>query len=205
ATDAAGAGSARSFYGAEDLGFETPLDLQATLAVKQFFPMGPAWSLSWGLSAASGPNPTGIGNRTDVYGTDVYLRYRPVHAGAFTVVTLESEWFLRRRQVPGDLWSDLNGYTQATWRFQPRWVAAARWEYGAPSRGLDGAVVDDTLDPDWTADRHRLTGALTFLPTEFSRLRLQGAADLVGWRDAPDYAAMLAFEFNVGAHGAHTF
>jgi hypothetical protein len=205
ATSAAGESTARSFYGAQDLGFESPLDLQGTLAVKQFFPMGPAWSLSWGLSAANGPNPTGIGNRTDVFGTDVYLRYRPVTAGAFTVVTLQSEWFYRRRQVPGDVWSDVNGYTQAHWRFQPRWGVGARWEYGGAATGLDGQGVDDTLDPDWTAARHRATAALTFWPTEFSRLRAQGAADLVGWREKTDYSAMLAFEFNVGAHGAHAF
>ncbi len=205
ATGAAGESTARSFYGAQDLGFETPMDLQGTFAVKQFFPLSDAWSLSWGLSAASGPNPTGLGNRTAVYGTDVYLRYRPVTAGAFTIVSLQSEWFYRRRQVPGDVWADLNGYTQASWRFAPRWGAAARWEYGAPARGLDGEVVDDTLDPAWTADRHRLSTSLTFWPTEFSRLRLQGASDLVGWRESPDWSAMLAFEFNVGAHGAHAF
>ncbi len=204
-TGAAGESTARSFYGAQDLGFESPLDLQGTLAIKQFFPISDAWSLAWGLSGATGPNPSGIGNRTDVYGTDVYLRYRPVTAGADTVVTLQSEWFLRRRQVPGDLWTDLSGYTQAGWTFAPRWSTAARWEYGAPARGLEGEVVDDTLDPAWNADRHRLTTALTFSPTEFSRLRLQGGSDLVGWRDAPDWSAMFAFEFNVGAHGAHTF
>lgn len=204
-TYAGGEATARSFYGGQDLGFETPLDLQGTVAVKQFFPISDAWSLSWGLSGATGPNPTGIGNRTDVYGTDVYLRYRPVTAGAHTVVTLTAEWLYRRRQVPGDLWSDVNGYTALAWRFQPRWGVAARWEYGGPARGLQGEVVDDTLDPEWTADRHRVSTNVTFWPTEYSRLRLQGASDVVGWRERPDWSAMLAFEFNVGAHGAHAF
>lgn len=205
ATGAAGEATARSFYGADDLGFETPADLQATAAVKQFFPLGNDLSLFWGLSYAGGPNPTGIGNRSEVYGTDLYVKFRPISAGGDHSVALQTEWLYRRRQVPGDVWADVSGYAQLAARFSPRWGAAARYELGTPAVGLDGAVVDDTLDPEWTANRHRVSLAGTFWPTEFSRIRLQGQTDVAEWEDHPEYAALLAFEFNVGAHGAHAF
>jgi hypothetical protein len=204
-TDASGEATARSFFGGGESEVETPLDLQATLVVEQFFPFSDDLSLLAGLSAATGPNATGHRNRTDVYGIDLYLKYRPIsRAASTTVVTLQSELLYRRRQVPGDLLQDLGAYTQLAWRFSRRWTAAARWEWGAAATGQDGEVADDPLDPEWSQARHRLTTAVTFFPTEFSRVRLQGSADLPGWRD-PIYAVMTAFEFSIGAHGAHAF
>ena len=204
-TGAAGESTARSFYGADDLGFETPADLQGTLAVKQFFPVSDDVSVFWGLSAASGPNPTGLGNRSEVYGTDLYVKLRPISRGDAYSVALQTEWLYRRRQVPGDVWADVTGYAQVAARVSPRWGVAARYQLGTPAVGLDGAVADDTLDPEWTADRHRGSLSATYWPTEFSRIRIQGHTDLAGWEDQPEYAGLLAFEFNVGAHGAHAF
>ena len=204
-TMAAGASTARSFYGADDLGVDSPLDLQTTAALKQFFPLGSDLSLLWGFSWASGPNGSGRSNRSEVYGTDVYLKLRPISRGSYTTVSLQGELLYRRRQVPEDVLSDWSAFSQLFWRFSRRWGLAARHEWGAPALGMDGAVADDPLDPDWTAQRHRLAADITFWPTEFSRLRLQGSGDMAGWLDAPEYAAFLAFEFNVGAHGAHRF
>ncbi|HZI16524.1 MAG TPA: zinc-regulated TonB-dependent outer membrane receptor [Myxococcus sp.] len=203
-TDATGAGTARSFLGSSPERVLSPLDLQATGVVKQFFPLSDDLSLLWGLSAATGPNPTGYRNRTDVYGTDVYLRYRPISQASTTLVTLQAEAFYRRRQVPGDVLTDFNAYAQAAWRFSQRWATALRYELGTPARG-EGAEVIDPLDPEWTEDRQRISANVTFWPTEFSRLRLQGATDRVGWRESPDYSVFLALELVTGAHGAHTF
>jgi hypothetical protein len=204
-TDAAGEGTARSFFGAQDLGVRSPLDLQATLCAKQFFALSEDLSLAWGLSGAFGPNPTGYRNRTDIYATDLYLKYRPVTRGSHTVLAFQAEWFLRRRQVPGDLLRDLGGYAYVSWRLAQRWGTALRYEHGSPSWNQAGEVADDYLDLDWTGDRHRLSAALTFWPTEFSRLRLQGSADRLAWSRTTNLAVFLAAEFVVGAHGAHTF
>jgi hypothetical protein len=200
-TEATGEGTARSFYGGNDLGVQSPADLQLTLALKQFFPLGDAWGLSWGLSAAAGPNATGHDNRTEIVGTDLYLKYSPVEGNSPTTVTLQSEWFYRRRQVPHEVLSDLNGYTQLTWRFARRWSAGARYEVGSPTYG----GPEDDLDPSWTAYRHRTSAALTFNPSEFSRLRLQAAHDDRRWRSDPLWSVLLAAEFVIGAHGAHRY
>jgi len=197
ATDAAGESTARSFFGANDLGVDGPQDWQYTAAVKQFFPLSDNWSLFWGLSLAAGPNSTGRSNRTEIYGTDIYLKYRPITYGSYTIVSLDLEWLLRRRQVPGAVLQDHGLYAYLFWRFARRWAAAARYEYVS---GLSG----DYLDEAWTELRQRVSANVTFWPTEFSRLRLQYSYDHPGWSDGY-HAVMLALEFAVGAHGAHKF
>ncbi|HET6610953.1 MAG TPA: zinc-regulated TonB-dependent outer membrane receptor, partial [Kofleriaceae bacterium] len=204
-TDAAGAESARSFYGATDLGVSSPVDLQATLAIKQFFDVSPNWSVLWGLSALTGPNSTGPDNRTDIAATDLYIKYRPITHQSYTIVSLQAEWFFRRRGLGADRLIDQGGYAQLFYRFAKEWGAAARYELGTPAKDSAGDVGADYLDPEWTAARHRVTAALTFWPTEFSRIRAQGSVDLPQWRDDPIWAGFLAFEFSIGAHGAHSF
>jgi hypothetical protein len=204
-TDAAGEATARSFFGGQESKVESPLDFQSTGAVKQFFALSDDWSLLVGLSAATGPNPTGQGNRTGVYGGDLYLKYRPLSEGSFTVVSLQAEWIHRRRQIPGDLLRDDSAYAYLLWRFAPRWGVASRYEYGGPARTSSGSVGGDELDPSWVASRHRVSGNVTYWPTEFSRVRVQGSTDLLGWEKRPVWALFLALELTVGAHGAHAF
>lgn len=205
ATDASGEATARSFLGSGGGRVVSPLDFQFTGAVKQFFPLSEDLSLLWGLSSATGPNASGYRNYTNVFGTDVYLKYRPTTVASNTVLSLQAEVLYRRRQVPEDVLSDFTGYAQALWRFSKRWATAARYEFGTPARDRDGRIAPDPLDADWTAHRQRLSANLSFWPTEFSRLRLQAATDRVGWRDAPDYSVFLNLEAVMGAHGAHSF
>jgi hypothetical protein len=182
----------------DDSGVESPLDLQKTVAVKEFFELSHDWSLLTGQSFASGANAFGNETRTDLYGADLYLKWRPITRQSEQQVTLQTEWILRRAQVGSARLTDVSGYAQTAWRFAKRWQAAARWDFGTP------ADVPDPVDPDWTEDRHRATANLTFWPTEFSRLRAQGSVDLAAWQD-PVWATFLAMEVTVGAHGAHVF
>jgi hypothetical protein len=204
-TVAGGEATARSFYGAQDLGVSRPTDLQTTAVIEQFFPVSADLGLLWGLSYAGGPNPSGATNRSEVYGTDVFFRFRPVTRGSNLELDVSTEWLHRRRQVPGDVLADWNGLSSVVVHFSPRWAVAARHELGTAARGLDGALADDPLDPEWSALRQRVSSNLTFWPTEFSRLRVQGARDAAGWDRTPDWSAFLAVEFVTGAHGAHHF
>jgi hypothetical protein len=204
ANRADGEGTARSFFGAENPGVHGLGDLLYVTAIKQFFPLSDDWSLYWGLSAAFGPNASGPDNRSEVYGSDLYIKYRPITRQSPTQLTLQSEWLYRRRQVPGSVLADVNGYTQLVYRFAQRWSTGVRYEYGSPARNLAGDVPIDPLDPAWTRVRTRGALALSFFPTEFSRLRLQGSRD-VGLGDDAVWAAFLAVELAIGAHGAHSF
>ena len=205
ATQANGEGSARSFYGEDNFSVQDPSDLLYVAAIKQFFPLNDDWSLLQGLSAAFGPNGTGRGNRTELYGADLFLKYRPIGHQSSQVLALTTEWIYRRRQAPMTVLADLTGYGSVMWKFAERWSTAVRYEFGAPPRDPDGATVADDLDPAWDGDRHRLSLAFSFLPTEFSRLRLQGAADVPAWLEQPIYSIFLAAEVVAGAHGAHAF
>ncbi|MBM3260441.1 MAG: zinc-regulated TonB-dependent outer membrane receptor [Candidatus Sericytochromatia bacterium] len=196
-TDARGASTNRSFLGTRLAPPRTPLDLLATGAVKQFFPLSRDWSLSAGISGATGPSALGARDRADLFGTDLYLRYRPLEAGDPTVVTVLLEGARRRRQGPGLLLEDTGWNLSAVWRFDFRWGVGLRHEEVS---GLPG----DPLDPAWLDMRRRTSAQITFWPSEFSRIRGQVSRD-EGAGQAVGHAAMLAIETVIGAHGSHAF
>lgn len=204
ALQATGEESARSFYGEEEPAVESPADLLYVTALKQFFDLSEDWSLLFGLSGAFGPNANGESHRTAVYGTDLYLKYRPITEASYVTLAWQSELLHRRRHAQGTVLWDFGGYSQLALRFARRWSAAARYDYGSPSYDLGGDVAEDPLDPEWTGHRHRVSTSLTHHPSEFSRLRLQGSRDMPEWRDAI-WAVFLAAEVVIGAHGSHPF
>lgn len=189
---------ARSFDGGEHGEVRSFGDFLYLLSAKSLFAFGPSWSLSWGLNALLGPNMTGHGNRTEIYGTDLYLRFKPVRSTSYSAFSLQAELMHRRRQVPDDLLVDNGFYAQAVWNISRRWETGVRYEWVG---GLDA----DTLDPEWIGARQRLSLQGTLYPSHFSRVRLQANYDAPAWRDDPIWALMLGLEFNVGAHGAHNF
>ncbi|RMG15928.1 MAG: zinc-regulated TonB-dependent outer membrane receptor [Deltaproteobacteria bacterium] len=188
-----------SFLGEDAPPPRSPLDLQWSLVVEQFFPLSDHWSLLFGLGAANGPLATGAHNRTDVYVADLYLKWRPITApGDLRQLSLQAEWLLRRRQVPDDVLTDTGGYAYAEWRFDRWWAAGLRAEWVS-------GVPDDPTAPEWIGPRLRSDGVVSFYPTEFSRLRIQVGLDDPSWTDAPIWRVFLTTEFAIGAHGAHTF
>jgi hypothetical protein len=206
-TGAAGECCARSYFGGRDLGVRSPLDVLATVAVKQFFPMGEDFSAFFGVSAQSGPNPNGRMSRTEIFGTDLYLRYRPVDSPGRTSLAFQSEALVRRRQVPGDVLSDAGLYAQVVAQFMLQWELALRID------AVTG-VLDDPLDPEWTGLRTRSSVQATYYPSHFSRIRLQAAYGTPGDGLAPVHETLItdpvwscfvALEFLVGAHGSHDF
>lgn len=196
---------ARSFYDGVPRLTRTALDLVYLGALKQFFALGDDLSLAWGLSALAGPNAAATHGRTEIYGTDLYLKFRPLTEGSTTIVSLTMELLGRRRHgydaagnAAGATLVDGGGYAQLFWRFSGRWGAGLRGDY------VTGAT-DDPLDPAWNKPRWRASAAMTFWPTEFSRLRLQVNEDRALFEDRAVQSVYLAFEFAAGAHGAHAF
>lgn len=205
ATEAAGECCARSFFGPEPLPVRSPLDVVYTTALKQFVPFGEDCSLLFGLSAQLGPNPSGPWNRTEIYGADLYLRWRPVRDPTRQSFSFTFEGLERRRQQPGAVLVDRGFYAQAVWRF------ALRYELGARLEMLRVGPGDPLGDAEGVTTRTTLQAS--FLPSEFSRLRLQAAygtppdeAAVLGSRFLdPVWSAFLTLEVLVGAHGAHEF
>ena len=189
---------ARSFWGGDALPVKSPLDLVAIARLAQFFPVDNDWSVMWGLSAVLGPNSSGVGNRTEIYGSDLFVRFRPIADPQRRSLSWHTEWLFRARQTPGDSLQDQGWMTSLVWQY------ALRWEVGARAERVTG-VANDPLDPQWTGDRGRYTGQWTFYPSHFSRFRLQASVDTPSWREDPVIAVFVAGEVLIGAHGAHKF
>ncbi len=150
-----------------------------------------------GFSGLFGPNASGPDTRTEIYGLDLYAKWRPLDAqGGFPFVALQAEALWRAYETPTDTLRDGGFYAQGLWGFTRRWVAGGRVEY---------ANGDES--PDALRDRRwRLSPNLTFYPSEFSKWRLQynyDRAEALG--NKPLHAVFLQFEFLIGSHGAHTF
>jgi hypothetical protein len=204
-TSADGATTALSFLSDSGRAVRTPLDLLYVLAIKQFFALSDDWSLAWGLSSALGPNDRGGEARSDVWGTDLYLKWRPATGTDAEALRVHSELFYRRRHVSSGTLQDANWFVSVAYRFAQRWDAAVRYEYGTPTLDGEGHVTSDYLDLHIDAKRQRGALSITHLPTEFSRLRLQGGLDVPDYLPHPIWSLVLALEIAVGPHRPHPF
>jgi len=138
----------------------------------------------------------------------------------WTDLKLQGEYF--RRRESGELTFDdtfTDGYTstqsgwyaQAVYRFLPQWRAGYRYDR-LDHGSVTNAIVDSGVGPT-AADfpllmtdhnPSRNTVMVDWSPTEFSRVRLQFAADKsrVG---VTDNQLLLQYIHSLGAHGAHRF
>ncbi len=188
-------------------------------------------TLLGGLSAVFGPNSSGNDTDTQIYGADVYWKWKSPRAhGGFPFVSWQTEALLRRYQAGAFSW-DLNGdgildageqdanadgipdvlaretvtdwgaYSQVLWGFKPGWVAGLRGDFVTGKK----AAYENLYGADVSrAKRWRISPNLTWYPSEFSKIRLQynyDHRDLIG----VDHSVWLQFEFLLGAHAAHKF
>ena len=160
-----------------------------------------------GTSAAFGPNETGTDLRSEVYGVDLYWKWKAPNAQAgFPFVSWQTEALYQRFNAGADpaasltseVLRDYGFYSQVLWGFRQRWVAGLRGEYATGNHG--------EYDPNdvYRNERTRISPNLTFYPSEFSKLRLQYNYDY-GSLFGAEHSIWLQFEFLLGAHGAHKF
>ena len=93
-------------------------------------------------------------------------------------------------------------YASANWGFAQRWQIGVR----SAAAGINGELVEDGTREDIGLSRQHSV-ALTWLPTEFSRLRLQVNRNDISTEDGRENfnQVMLQYNLSLGAHGAHTF
>ena len=167
-------------------------------------------TLVGGVSAALGPNNSGPDARTQIYGADLYWKWKSLTAQqGFPFVSFQTEAMVRRydaasrqsvevpsRTLPSETLRDGGVYAQALWGIKPRIVAGLRGEY------VDGDST--SFEAEFRGQRFRISPNYTWYPTEFSKLRLQYNFDhRKGLGD--DHSLWLQFEFIMGAHAAHKF
>ncbi|MFO0793960.1 MAG: hypothetical protein U0586_07835, partial [Candidatus Brocadiaceae bacterium] len=159
-----------------------------------------------GSSAAFGPNSTGTDENTLIYGLDMFWKWKSKYAsGGFPFITWQTEVMGRRFEagadadLPAEVMHNWGTYSQVSWGFKKRWVAALRGDY---VDGEEGA----TYTPEFLGfERWRLSPNLTFYPSEFSKIRLQYNYDDILGNDSTEHSVFLQFEFLLGSHGAHKF
>jgi len=170
-----------------------------TAKVDNFFPLSDDWSMNWGLNGAWGLSPYVMDGRAQLYGTDLFLKWRPISSGMDALaVGLTIEYMFRMTQVPDSYMDDHGGYAQLDVQFTRRWMIGLRGDYTGT---ISGTPPDEWLWPAWQT---RGSIDVTFMPTHFSKLRLQ--FDL-GRQEGQDVyqAVFLQVEVGVGEHMAHKF
>ena len=186
-----------------------PADLVFVPRIASSFELTDQQTLVAGVSGAFGPNDTGTDRRTQIYGADLYWKWKPAHADAgFPFVSWQTEGLYERFEagadplapipLPAETLEDWGFYSQVLWGFKPRWVAGLRGDYVDGNKGM--------YDPSdiYRGNRTRVSPNLTFYPSEFSKLRLQYNFDH-GALFGDQHTVWLQLEFLLGAHGAHKF
>ncbi len=174
------------------------------------FDLTDAQTLVAGASAAIGPNGSGTDSATQIYGVDLFWKWKsPQQHAGFPFVSWQTEGMLRRFEagafppaLPRETLIDYGLYSQIAYGFRKGWVAALRGDYVFPEKpGLYESIVGP--DPD-RASRWRVSPNLTWYPSEFSKIRLQYNYDHrngIG----NDHSVWAQFEFLLGTHAAHKF
>ncbi len=176
------------------------------IRLAQFFDLGDDWALQIGLNTVLGPSQSGsdVGNRTFAYGADLLLKWRPIGQGrdGYRFVAWLTEGWYREMEVSADLWRDAGGYSDLLFGIAKRWETSVRGELW---RRLQGANESDLVNRrQFGVNAARVATAVSFLPSHFSKIRLQYQYEqLDGFDD--NHAVMLQLEVSAGAHGAHKY
>jgi hypothetical protein len=184
-----------------------PQDLVYVPRLSSSFDLTDNQTLVAGVSGAFGPNDTGVQKRTEIFGADLYWKWKASNASeGFPYVSWQTEGLYQRFEagadpgagLPAQTLRDWGFYSQVLWGFKPRWVVGLRGEYANGNRGA--------FDPEdvFRGERERVSPVLTFYPSEFSKLRLQYNYDH-GALFGDAHSVWLQMEFLLGAHGAHKF
>ena len=97
------------------------------------------------------------------------------------------------------------GYAQAIYQFRPRWQTGLRLDQlTANNTGDDLIVLNDTGLLTNGHHPQRSSVMIAWLPSEFSRIRLQYNADESA-AGSTDKQIFVQYTYTLGAHGAHQF
>lgn len=177
------------------------------------FDINPEWNTAIGVSALFGPNATGVDGRTNIYGADFVLKWRPANnQRGWPFFLWQTEVMYRDYRadefvddditLAGETLEDYGFYTQLLYGFMPRWRGGVRFEYASGS----GESVGGRENDPFRDDRYRISPLIEFLPSEFSRIRLQyNYDDADHLEDGDAHSIWLGFEYLIGSHAAHKY
>ena len=172
----------------------------------QFFDLHDDWGMQLGLNAVFGTSQSAPerNNRIYAYGGDLLLKWRPIGQGRFgyTYIAWITEGWFRQMEVAQDLWEDIGGYSDLIFSISKEWEIALRGELW---RRLSGDDINNFIDRKrFGVDALRANASFSFLPSHFSRVRLQYAYEHIDTFD-DNHIVLLQLEVSAGAHGAHKY
>ena len=190
-----------------------PGDLLYSARYALSFDLTESQTLLGGISGAFGPNSAG--GDTQIYGVDAFWKWKPVnHHGGFPFVSWQSEAMFRHFEadafpgdgstpaLPGEKLHDYGFYTQVSFGFRKGWVTSLRVDH---VNKMETGDYERIVGPDPERDRRwRVSPALTWYPSEFSKIRLQYNYD-DRTHIGEDHSVWVQFEFLLGSHAAHKF
>jgi hypothetical protein len=148
-------------------------------------------NLDVGTSFMSGHNDAGPDFRTQVFGVDATVRYRPLRRAIYKRFVGRTEFIWSRRdQDPGKA-SAFGMYASADYQFARRWFAGVRFDVS--DRAADSSLTDKGGSV-----------LVTYWPSEFSQIRGQYRRTRYAEHVTAN-EALFQFLFSIGAHGAHVF
>lgn len=170
-----------------------------------------------GVSGLTGPNASGEGQSTWIAGADLTLKWTPVKNNrGFPFVKWETEGMYRDYEAGeftvehegeepetfgADKLKDYGVTSSLQYGFKPGWIAGLRGEFAT---GEGESVGGRDHDPH-RSDRFRLSPTLSWLPTEFSRVRVQYNYDDADFLDEAAHTVWVSLEGMWGTHPAHKF
>jgi hypothetical protein len=153
-------------------------------------------NIDLGFSYARGHNDAGaaFGSnafRTQLYGMDATLRWKPLRRSIYHSFVGRSELvWSQREQIPA-VQHAFGFYTSGDYQFARRWFIGGRFDRSEHTR--DASLTDTGFST-----------VLTYWPSEFSQIRGQYRfARYPNGREGNELR--FQFQFSLGAHGAHPF
>lgn len=165
-----------------------------------YYDLSEALNLTLGGGCALGAagqefDPVALSSQTlssDIYALDLTLRWKNPRRAIYRSLFWQTELLWNRKEVTAGAYSSTLGYfSHLEYQFARRWRAGARYDW--------------TQEPGSTlAHKSGALAYLTFSPSEFSRLSLQGRR--VDHSDGTtENLGFFKLTFNIGPHGTHPF
>ena len=145
-----------------------------------------------GGSYARGHNDLGSDFVTQLYATDVAVRWRPLRQAIYRSFVGRTELFWSRREEMLEVQQAFGGYASLEYQLARRWFVGGRYDW---SERASHAAIQDRGN----------SAVLTFWPSEFTQVRGQYRRTRFGDDGRVANELLLQALFTIGAHGAHPF
>ena len=175
-----------------------PGDLSYVGHLRGYLDFTESTNLDFGGSYSQGHNAAGIVDDVDVgrfttqlFGVDATFRWRPLTRAIYHQFVARTEYIRSHRDQFDGLQKADGFYVSGDYQFARRWWMGGRLDQSA--RADDASLLD-----------RGQSFLLTFMPTEFSKVR--GQYRRTAYANGPTaHEFLMQFQFAIGAHGAHPF